>query len=64
MLRKKSPSPEITTPQNENTSLTMLAIPEGGGAADETEPVKVNEEDINVNGEVKREKGLKRHISK
>ena len=60
VMRKRSPSPELTMPQNENTSLTMLTIPEGARAADEMEPDKVKEE----KGEVRKEKGLKRQISR
>ena len=68
-MRRKSPSPELVPPQNERTSPTMLAIPEG--VTMEREPVAktVGEEgeSVNVNGEVSANnhgRGLKRHISK
>ena len=60
MMRKKSPSPDLTPQRSDSPSPTMAAIPEGG----EMESVKVKEEELVANGEVKKEKGLKRHISK
>ena len=68
-MRKKSPSPELIAAQNEsNSSPTMAAIPEGEGGGGETagqmRPAEIKEGCVQMNGEVVKEKGLKRHISK
>ena len=64
-MKRKSPSPELTTQQNETTPLAMNTIPEAGGeASGEAESTKVKEETVNMNGEVGKERGLKRYISK
>ena len=72
LMRRKSPSPELPTSQNERTSPSMLSIPEGGEPVTtiEREPATKTREEgksISVNGEVSNNnqgKGLKRHISK
>ena len=68
-MRRKSPSPELTAIQNESrSSLAMAAIPEGEGRGGETagqmRPAEIKEGCVQMNGEVVKEKGLKRHISK
>ena len=57
LMRRKSPSPELPTSQNERTSPTMLSIPEGGAPATTIErelATKTREEgkSVSVNGEV------------
>ena len=41
----------------------MSTIPEGG-VASQAEPAEVKEDTVTMNGEVRKEKGLRRHISK
>ena len=59
---KKAPSPDLKSPQSESSSLPMSTISEGG-VANQVEPTKIKEDTVTMNGEVKKEKGLKRHIS-
>ena len=66
-MRRKSPSPELLTTQRaEMGSPVMDSIPEGGGevAGGGAESPKVEEEAVNMNGEVGKARGLKRYISK
>ena len=68
-MRKKSPSPELIAAQKESSSsLAMATIPEGEGRGGETagqmRPAEIKEGCVQMNGEVVKEKGLKRHISK
>ena len=66
-MRRKSPSPELTAIRNESSStLAMAAIPEGerggGETAGQMRPAEIKEGCVQMNGEVVKEKGLKRHF--